>query len=65
MFTPKHGRPLVLAALAAVLLPGCTPSLPPEEYGEVITEIPPELNRPFPMPELSEQQPDEAKPAAE
>ena len=55
MFTPK--RRLLLAAVllaAGTLLAGCEKSLDSPEYGEIIDQVPPELNRPFPLPQLDE-----------
>lgn len=48
-------------ALAGICLPavgtlGCAPKLDPQEYGEVITELPyvPGVEKPYPLPELEE-----------
>ncbi|REK15868.1 MAG: hypothetical protein DWQ37_08620 [Planctomycetota bacterium] len=41
---------MTLAGLATIA--GCSQRLDPDEYGEVITEVPEHLNKPFPMPEL-------------
>jgi len=55
MFTPKRCRLLAGAAMAAgILLAGCEKSLDSPEYGEIIDQVPPELNRPFPLPGLDE-----------
>jgi hypothetical protein len=53
MFTPKATGPLALVFLLASGISGCgQPSLDSPEYGEIIEEVPPELNRPYPLPEL-------------
>ena len=55
MFTPKRPRLLAGVALTAgILLLGCEKSLDSPEYGEIIDQVPPELDRPFPLPELDE-----------
>ena len=53
MFTPKRPRLLIFALLAATLaLVGCEKSLDSPEYGEIIDQVPRELDRPYPLPEL-------------
>jgi hypothetical protein len=55
MFT-RNVRPLL--ALGAILfggsLVGCQSRLDPDEFGEIITEVPKELNQPFPLSELDQ-----------
>ena len=57
-------RPLALAASCSLGLAtsGCQPKLDPQEYGEVVTELPyvPGTEKPYRLPEL-EQSPDETK----
>jgi hypothetical protein len=72
MFTPKTFRSLTLAILlSAPAMAGCEKSLDSPEYGERIYEIPPELDKPFPLPELNPPSdsplpgPDDAKTEAE
>lgn len=47
-------RPLCAIVLLAAPagLSGCSKPPDPEQYGEIITTVPPHLNKPFPMPEL-------------
>lgn len=54
LFTPKAARSLAPVSLVlAVLLSGCEQqSLDSPEYGEIIRQVPRELNRPYPLPEL-------------
>jgi hypothetical protein len=63
MFT-RNARPLL--ALAAILVGGatvgCETRLDPGEYGEIITKVPSDLNRPFPLPELDEHPAGEPQP---
>jgi hypothetical protein len=58
MFT-RNARPLLALAmlLFAGTIGGCQRQPDPEEYGEIITEVPRDLDKPFPLPEL------DAKPA--
>ena len=42
----------VAVVVAAGALIGCRRPPDPEEYGEIITEVPERLNKPFPLPEL-------------
>lgn len=51
MFTPKMLLPLAALLFAATLF-GCEKSLDSPEYGELIHNVPPNLNRPYPLPEL-------------
>jgi hypothetical protein len=51
MFTPKTLRPLAAILLASALV-GCEKSLDSPEFGELINQVPQDLNRPFPLPEL-------------
>ncbi len=53
MFTRKPSRMLALAVMvAAAALVGCRRPPDPAEYGEIITEVPERLSKPFPLPEL-------------
>jgi hypothetical protein len=63
MCTPKTLRSL--AVLLLVALPSsCEKPLDSPEFGELINEVPLELNRPFPLPELDQPKSDPlAKPA--
>jgi hypothetical protein len=55
MFIQKACRLLALAALGLWGVPlGCQKSPDPEEFGEIITEVPKHLDRPFPLPQLEE-----------
>jgi hypothetical protein len=55
MFIRKACRLLaVVAPLALGALSGCEKRPDPKEYGEIITEVPERLNRPFPLPQLEE-----------
>ena len=50
-----------LLAFASVLLAGCNPALDPNDYGEVVTELPQieGADKPFPLPQLEDpQEPD-------
>ena len=47
----------MLLAVLAISLSGCERTLDSPEYGEIIFEVPPELNRPYPLPELDEPPP--------
>jgi hypothetical protein len=51
MFTPKSTLPLGTLLCAMTLL-GCEKPLDSPEYGELIYSVPPDLNRPYPLPEL-------------
>jgi hypothetical protein len=51
MCTPKTLRTLAVLLLVA-LLSSCEKPLDSPEFGELINEVPLELNRPFPLPEL-------------
>lgn len=55
MFTRNTG---VLLAIAAWVLggavSGCEKAPDSEEFGEIIHQVPPELNKPFPLPELDQ-----------
>jgi hypothetical protein len=55
----------MLAALliAGGALLGCESGPDPKEFGEIITEVPRELDKPFPLPQLDEPQ-DKAKDAS-
>jgi len=48
--------------LLTIAAPGCQPTLDPQEYGEVLTELPyvPGIEKPYPLPE-SEESADKAK----
>jgi hypothetical protein len=54
MFTRNTAAVLVLVVLLLAGTSGCGGRPDPERYGEVLTRVPPELNRPFPLPELEE-----------
>jgi hypothetical protein len=51
MFTPKSTL-LLATLLCAMTLLGCEKPLDSPEYGELIHSVPPDLNRPYPLPEL-------------
>ncbi len=57
MFTPKCLHLLAAALLGSVLFVGCEKPLDSPEYGELIQKIPPEFDRPFPLPELDQPSP--------
>lgn len=42
---------LVLALPLGVVV-GCSEGLDPQEYGEIIKAVPPDLDKPYPLPEL-------------
>jgi hypothetical protein len=42
----------VVLALQLGVVVGCSKPLDPEEYGEIIKEVPPDLNKPYPLPQL-------------
>jgi hypothetical protein len=67
MFTRNFAGLLVLCAVgcACAATPGCSRRLDPQEYGEVITEVPQDLGKPFPLPELEVPAEGAAQPAAE
>jgi hypothetical protein len=54
MLTRMYCLRLCLSALCAscCAVAGCSGRPDPAEYGEVVTEVPAGLNRPFPLPEL-------------
>ena len=61
MIEPFQKRNLKTAAAALLLLlgaalTGCNPRLDPQEYGEVVTVIPPVegAEKPYPLPKLEE-----------
>lgn len=55
MLTRNPCRTLAVAALAAGgVLAGCHKPPDPDKYGEIITTVPEELNKPFPLPELDD-----------
>lgn len=65
MIPPRGMRPfhaaarafaLAVVSLLAVGTLGCQPALDPQEYGEVITELPyvPGVEKPYPLPEVEE-----------
>jgi hypothetical protein len=62
MFTRKSRHTLAVAALVAVgALSGCQKPPDAEQFGEIITEIPERLDKPFPLPEIENpEKPDEA-----
>jgi len=54
MFTRKASGVLATIALVvtSLLAAGCERPLDPQQYGEVITEVPERLNKPFEIPQL-------------
>jgi hypothetical protein len=60
MFTRKAFATLVALLIAAGGILGCETRPDPKEFGDIITEVPPDLDQPFPMPQL-ETPPDQAK----
>ncbi len=44
----------VAAVVAALAVTGCERRLAPEQYGEITHEVPAELNKPYPLPQLDE-----------
>lgn len=58
MFTRYAGPLLGIAAIVfGGTLVGCGTQPDPSRYGEIITEVPADLNEPFPLPELEEPEP--------
>ncbi len=58
MTTPFRNRQLAIAAGFLLVLPlvGCQPSLDPDQYGEIIYEVPrvPGADKPYPLPQLED-----------